>query len=597
MQHCLHKKNFSYIALLLAFATLLSSCAFSEKVYLTQTGKQGNAVPEVHGIAGAKGINDSLSEYFGQINAALQAAGAAQLGAKVQYELSADTENYSLQAWITGSNGQKLLFDSILLLPDGLRLPQTDFLQSLADPDFLKQCLALASGGYSVNLTQINKPLTAQKTYALLSAYYESRTGTAIDVSPVNRPDVSDAFQLKALALMPEVLEGFYPQDELTAADFAQSLSLLLKELLFYTYGLGSGGFGTLDLDRLFSVYHELYALSIQGTGHEALWGEFAQGVSALLQNTGTDGYGRVGLTRGDMASLFSFLYREYFHKQGQDEAMPSFVDCENDNASFCVGQGLMKPFPKENMFYPAYESRFYELPAITNDFLQACFFSLFFSTETDKPAAFTEASAVKALQSLDGMLSPDGTLSASAFGPVAAEQKSVRVNDRDYDWYFKQYNTGQYAAVNCMPTMTAMALKWLNPGSTATVESLRNKFLPEFADGWWMAQVVSSLDFYQVAYDYGNISKQLVVDILDRGGIVLAMFSEAEPGAQGHCELIYGYERSGGSLRFLVQDPGFENELRADGNPRGKARWLDADYVVWTVERMNKLVVSVGTN
>lgn len=591
MQKYFHKKVISYIALLLAALTLFASCSIGgKKVYITRTGAAGAVLPEVHGIENADSVNASLRGFFGQVNSALQQAGAAQLGAQLNYELSADTEHYTLQSWIEGKTGQKLLLDGILLLPENLTLPQTDFLQTLADPAFLAQCLQLAAGGYSLNLTQLNRPLTVQKTYALLSQYYESRTGTVIDDASVNRPDVSDVFQRKALALMPDVLEGYYPQDDLEAPDFVQALGLLLNEMLFDSYGLGSGGFGSLDLAWAVSFYQAVYSLSLSNNEKLTRWNEFAQDFDALLKSPATEGYGNTGMTRGDMASLFSFIYREYFYDAAQGEYLPEFVDSEGVNTSFSVGQGLMQPFPKENMFYPAYESRFYELPAITNQLLKSCYYKLFFTTENDTPIAFTEGAAIQSLVLLDEALAKKSAPAATA------QQKQTRVNDRDYDWYYKQYGTGQYAAVNCMPTMTAMALKWVNQNSTVTVENLRNQFLPEFDDGWWMAQVVSSLESYLIPYEYGTVSEAFITNVIDRGGIVLAMFTEAEPGAQGHCELIYGYERSGNSLRFLVQDPGFENDFRADGNPRGKARWLDAGYVVWTVERMNKLVVSVGT-
>ena len=46
--------------------------------------------------------------------------------------------------------------------------------------------------------------------------------------------------------------------------------------------------------------------------------------------------------------------------------------------------------------------------------------------------------------------------------------------NNRDYDWYVDQYNTGKSNSVNCGPTSIEMAMMWKNKEHTLTVGEIR---------------------------------------------------------------------------------------------------------------------------
>ena len=49
----------------------------------------------------------------------------------------------------------------------------------------------------------------------------------------------------------------------------------------------------------------------------------------------------------------------------------------------------------------------------------------------------------------------------SEAYEKKTKEELSVKekINDRSYDWYYAQNDTGAYSDVNCMPSSTAMVL------------------------------------------------------------------------------------------------------------------------------------------
>jgi hypothetical protein len=56
--------------------------------------------------------------------------------------------------------------------------------------------------------------------------------------------------------------------------------------------------------------------------------------------------------------------------------------------------------------------------------------------------------------------------------------------NNREYEWYVDQANTGLYSAVNCGPTATTMAAKWSDQAFLKTPEDARAAYRNN--GGWW---------------------------------------------------------------------------------------------------------------
>ena len=167
-----------------------------------------------------------------------------------------------------------------------------------------------------------------------------------------------------------------------------------------------------------------------------------------------------------------------------------------------------------------------------------------------------------------------------------------VVANLRDWDFYFNQYDTGPYSEVNCMPTMTAMALKWQNPAFSVSVEQIRARYPGD--GGWYLHQVTESLDHYGARYQVDPLpdanDPDATIDALcarlDQGCIIATMMHEGDPTLSGHCMIIYGYRTLGESLWFDVYDPGAGTVENAYGVLPGQMRRLEGHYAAWIIGR-----------
>jgi hypothetical protein len=63
-------------------------------------------------------------------------------------------------------------------------------------------------------------------------------------------------------------------------------------------------------------------------------------------------------------------------------------------------------------------------------------------------------------------------------------ERKHYEGNNRDYNWYVDQFNTGPFSNNNCGPSVAVMSLKWLNKDFKASVIKAREKYYPN--GDWW---------------------------------------------------------------------------------------------------------------
>ena len=70
--------------------------------------------------------------------------------------------------------------------------------------------------------------------------------------------------------------------------------------------------------------------------------------------------------------------------------------------------------------------------------------------------------------------------------------QESTRSNNKDYEWYLDQNNTGVHSYNNCGPASTTMAAKWSNQTFSKTPVDARAAYRPE--GGWWYT---SDIDKY----------------------------------------------------------------------------------------------------
>ncbi|MCI5674669.1 MAG: hypothetical protein PT956_00055 [Firmicutes bacterium] len=174
-------------------------------------------------------------------------------------------------------------------------------------------------------------------------------------------------------------------------------------------------------------------------------------------------------------------------------------------------------------------------------------------------------------------------------------ESPTKKSNNRPYEWYMDQKDTGEYSNGNCGPTAVAMVLKWLDPNSTATGLSCRNDVLNN--GEWWSTDIIEEyFKNHGVKYDpvYYNSSKT-ITDEIDKGNIVLvcikigyistndnpasSRLGKHYEGDAGHFLLIKGYEMVDDKLYYEVYDPNSWGAKYPDtGEYMGKDRLYKAE-------------------
>ena len=172
-------------------------------------------------------------------------------------------------------------------------------------------------------------------------------------------------------------------------------------------------------------------------------------------------------------------------------------------------------------------------------------------------------------------------------------EVKSV-INDRDYDWFFSQKNTGDYSGVNCMPSIATMAAHWYNQDSKATVKKMRATNTS--TDGWTAYELRGGLDAFKVPYEVKDNDLDTIVQALDDGKIVLAQYSDRPYEMTGHCYVIYGYRRFKDSTTFIINDSDslvYQAELY--GRKAGNGDEVEGNFSLWSIQRFVSDVTVVG--
>jgi hypothetical protein len=174
---------------------------------------------------------------------------------------------------------------------------------------------------------------------------------------------------------------------------------------------------------------------------------------------------------------------------------------------------------------------------------------------------------------------------------------KYTYANNKDYEWYLDQKNTGVYSYNNCGPTSTTMSAKWSNPSFPKTPQDARAAYRP--AGGWWYT---SDIDQYltdnSIPHYFVNLSstatgsQQVITTKLNEGNIIILCLDmyyirpEASPAQRidkfyvantvgwGHFIVVKGYRIVDDQVYFEVYDPYCFGKTYTDGTLKGKNRY-----------------------
>jgi hypothetical protein len=195
-----------------------------------------------------------------------------------------------------------------------------------------------------------------------------------------------------------------------------------------------------------------------------------------------------------------------------------------------------------------------------------------------------------------------------SAWGLGATLSAYVH-NDRPYEWYIDQANTGPDSENNCGPSTVAMAIKWYNPNSTKTAENARNTYPRDH--GWWFtSDIINYLNLCSVPSTTSSFSgTEQLKGLLNEGNLLILCIStesfsqdftsEHRVGrfynyASGHFLVVKGWRAIDNSLLFETYDSNNWRMKYANGTPKGRNRHLPASEIATAIPNWWDYVIVV---
>jgi hypothetical protein len=170
----------------------------------------------------------------------------------------------------------------------------------------------------------------------------------------------------------------------------------------------------------------------------------------------------------------------------------------------------------------------------------------------------------------------------------LGTNQNAYAHQDRSYDWYIDQADTGTYSGNNCGPSSVTMGCKWFDPDFSRTAEDARNTY-PEGGGWWYTYDIINYLNLYSIpnTTSYYTDTNQFV-GLLDQGNVAILCIdttylhqdytSEHRTGrfygfSGGHFIVVKGYRAVDNALYFEVYDPNNWHAAYADAKPKGRNR------------------------
>jgi len=201
--------------------------------------------------------------------------------------------------------------------------------------------------------------------------------------------------------------------------------------------------------------------------------------------------------------------------------------------------------------------------------------------------------------------------------------------NDRTYEWYIDQKNTGIHANDNCGPSTTVMASHWYDPEHSNTPSDARSMYRSE--GGWWYTSDIKNyLDAFNIPNNTISLgtNQSKMADALrrelDQGSVAILCldmyfvafqytsefrtnkFYRTNTEDWGHFLLIKGYRMVDGELYLEAYDSNTWGSTYKDGSMKGKDRYYHSQEIhegtsVWwnyaiIVSETSRKVLPAGT-
>lgn len=603
MNDLTRKRLLSVVSLLLAVCLLFTltgcssfqSCIESTRIYqrmnppqLIVYGGAADARPTISECVNAEGITAGLSSYFDPICSLVAACNSGGEGevARLSYELRPTDDElcYVLSSCVVSpETGSMIALPDIDIRSDGeftvsAPLPSLDW---LSEPAFARGFFYMLGRGLAVSPERRGDSVTKTELYDTFLRCLESE-GCSFPTDRFVDRGARSELQLKA------IVAGLYDDPEPVDWDTENAIctDLLgvsadtLERLYTDVYGVGSYVVSKSDVLTAADVLGRVCEPSRSDAFRESWRGILSRALSGESLADGDP-----LMTRDMIAGVFTRMYEAVCEPVDTSWANSVLTDTENIDCVKAYAYDLMTTYPSHMQFSPACYVWLWQLPDLVRDTLRLLL------TGNIEDLFFLDDDI-----SYGDMIAAIGRVAVSAVSGLERAEITERINGRDYDFYISQHGTGPYSAINCMPTITAMAIKWYGgPENAVGVETLRERMLDVADAGWYMSQVTDCLEMYSIPHETNEDIRGGILSELDKGHIVLTQMSENDMGESGHCFVIYGYRKIGDSVQFYIHDPDVSEAPNIYGEPAGKSMLIDGSYVYWVIERITFYIVSVG--
>jgi hypothetical protein len=174
---------------------------------------------------------------------------------------------------------------------------------------------------------------------------------------------------------------------------------------------------------------------------------------------------------------------------------------------------------------------------------------------------------------------------------------------NKDYTFYYDQFDGSTYQAVNCGPTVATMAIKWADSAFTKKPVDARNTYEP--TGGWWSTRNVTDyLNSYGINNETDTLSNldSLVKVNIDKNQVIilcldmyyvsyddllsqhLNKFYETGAPGWGHFILVKGYKQMTSTFYLEVYDPYSQGQEYfpsvIPNEPRGQDRYYTSSDI-----------------
>ena len=579
-----------------AVSLSLSSCTslMKEASLSTATVENEVVLPVVSGFMKSDSINQKLREQFLPVaNQVAQITDASDGKIHVEYILnekkgSIFSSRYAVTMFLSDDRDSIELktvsisgFDTVKPLDEG----DCAWLDST---DIAEGALLMSRLGITFDPSTLGENSTEQNAMEIFISLYESFIGKETDVSGV----VVECDPLVKKGYLLEYMD-YYGSSDYTFDEnaYLYRLSVLASKTLANierdAYGRQSDTVTGEEFSHIFrTLYDAMRVHEVDNSQYR--WSDLGtvdtDEILRTMEMTDTP------FTRRDAAEFLGRITKDGVHYSNKysDRNLDRVEDAYDSIwVRRAVTHGFMNYYGDSTLFAPSEELTLVNAISSAQCYLTTRYNDWSYSVNYERDGLCTNGDIIISAAKIAGFFD-DRTDTDTDF-----EIKTV-INDRDYNWFFSQKNTGEYSSINCMPSIATMASHWYNENSDATVEKMRKT--SDYDDGWTSYELRCGLSAYNVPFTVEDATLENITKAIDEGGIVLAQYSDRPYGISGHCYVIYGYRQFRNSTTFIVNDSdSLTQRAELFGRNDGNGDEIEARFSMWTISRFVDDVTVVG--